>query len=125
MPGMIKKNESKNLGERLVQFRKARGLTQHQLAAKIGVTRRAIVYYELEADTLPANILVPMAKALNVSIEEILGITQVKEKPDPQLASLWRKLKVLETFTEKDRKAVLHYIDALAEKNKARPKRVA
>jgi len=119
---MMKKKISNNLGARLVQFRKARGLTQHQLADKIGVTRRAIVYYELEADTLPTNILTPLAKALNVSIEEILGIKQVKETPNPQLASLWRKLKVLETFPEKDKKAVLHYIEALAEKNNARQK---
>ena len=109
---------------RLVQLRKARGLTQQQLADKIGVTRRAIVYYEREADNLPVHIIAPLAKALNVTIEELLGVKQPKETLSPKYSSLWRKLKVLETFSEKERKAVLQYVRIIAEKNKSQQKAV-
>jgi transcriptional regulator with XRE-family HTH domain len=122
MQGMNEKIPTTDLGKRLVQLRKARGLTQQQLADKLGLTRRAIVYYERESDNIPTNIIVPLAKALNVSIEELLGIKQIKNAISHQDASLWRKLKVLETFSEKDKKAVLQYVQIITEKNKTQPK---
>jgi hypothetical protein len=35
---------------------------------------------------------------------------------------MWRRLKVLEGFSEKDRKAVIHYVEVIAQKNKAEQK---
>jgi hypothetical protein len=49
-----------------------------------------------------------------------LGAKDNKAPLDPKLAALWRRLKVLETFSDKDRKAVLQYVDVIAEKNKAK-----
>ena len=116
---MKKKQDIPLLGKRLVTFRKARGLTQQQLADAIGVTRRAIVYYERETDNLPLNIMPGLAKTLGVTIEELLGTKRTKETPDPEFAALWRRLKVLERFSEKDRKAVLQYVDVIEKKNRA------
>jgi len=121
---MRRKSPSRDLGMRRVDLRKARGLTQQQLADQIGVTRRAIVYYEKEAENLPLTLIAPLAKALSVTIEELLGLRVPKETHTPHLASLWRRLKVLETFSEKDRKAVLHYVQTIAEMNTSHQKAV-
>ena len=67
--------ELSSFGKRLAKLRKAAGnTTQQQLVDEIGATRRKITYYEPESQHPPANLLVDLAKALNVSSDELLGI---------------------------------------------------
>ena len=119
---MKKETTVSNFGKRLAQLRKERGLTQKELADKVDVSRRIIVYYEVESNYPPTHLIVPLAKALNVTTEELLGIKESKETVDVRFSTLWRKLKVLETFSEKDRKAVLQYVKIISKKNKAEQK---
>ena len=116
---MKKESIIKNFGKRLAKYRKANGLTQAQLGGLVGVSQRVIAYYEGETKYPPAHLIAPLSKALNMSADELLGIKDNKAPLDPKLAALWRRLKVLETFSDKDRKAVLQYVDVIAEKNKA------
>jgi transcriptional regulator with XRE-family HTH domain len=111
-----------NFGKRLAKLRKAKGLTQKGLGEKIGVSRRIIVYYEVESDYPPAHLIIPLAKALNLTTDELLGIKETKEVVDVRLSAFWRKLKVVETFSDKDKKTVLQFVNVIAEKNKAQEK---
>ncbi len=61
----------------------------------------------------------PLAKALKVSTDELLGIKAVKQQRDPQHAALWRRLKKIESLPKRDQKALLHYLDAIVQKNVA------
>ena len=66
-------------GARLAQLRKAAGYTQAELAEAMGgVTRRMIAYYETEAEHPPAAMLAALARALRVSVDELLGIEEIK-----------------------------------------------
>jgi transcriptional regulator with XRE-family HTH domain len=76
-----------------------------------------IAYYEGETNYPPAHLIEPLAKALNVSVEELLGVKAIKQQRDPQHAALWRRLKKIETLPKQDQKALLHYLDALVRKN--------
>jgi transcriptional regulator with XRE-family HTH domain len=113
------KNEPaiRNFGKRLAELRKASGLTQQKLADTVGVSRRVIAYYESETDYPPAHIILPLSRALNVSTDELLGAKDNKAPLDPKLAALWRRLKVLETFSDKDKKAVIQFVEVIAERN--------
>ena len=81
MPGTMpdamprKKYGETSFGERLQAIRKARGLTQVQLAEAAGTTQRAISYYETEAGFPPAPAVIDLAKALNVTTDELLDQT--------------------------------------------------
>ncbi len=110
---MKRPNNSKNFGARLTDLRKERGLTQTQLGKKIGVTFRVIAYYEKETEYPPSHLLVPLARALNVSTDELLGLKNIKLQLAPEKAALWRRLKKAENLTSNDQKALLHYLDAL------------
>ena len=118
------KNETtlSNFGKRIAKLRKANGLTQEQLGSLVGVSRRVIAYYEAETKYPPAHLIVPLSIALNVSTDELLGIKKAKIALDPKLAALWRRLKVLETFSDKDKKAVVQFVEVIAERNKAQQK---
>jgi transcriptional regulator with XRE-family HTH domain len=104
-------------GERLADLRKAMGLTQKQLGEKVGVSNRVIAYYEGETDYPPAHLIEPLAKALKVSSDELLGLKRIKQQLSPEHAALWRRLKKIETLPKRDQKALLHYLDALVSKN--------
>ncbi len=106
-------------GKRLTLLRKARGLTQQELGNKIGVSKRAIAYYEGETHNPPANKLDSLAKALEVTIEELLGTKPLKNKPSVKNRRLLQGLNVLEKLPKEDQKSVLNFIDALSIKRKA------
>jgi transcriptional regulator with XRE-family HTH domain len=119
---MKEKTKIPAFGKRLAVLRKAKGMTQKELGERLGVTRRIIVYYEVESDYPPAHLIIPLAKALNVTTDELLGVKKTEEVVDVRLSALWRKLKTVETFSDKDRNAVLQYIKVIADKNKAQEK---
>jgi len=104
-------------GSRLAALRKERGLTQHLLGERVGVSNRVIHYYEGETEYPPAHLITPLAKALKVSTDELLGIREVKQERSPENAALWRRLRKIEALPKRDQKALLHYLDALVQKN--------
>jgi len=60
-------------GQRLSELRKASGLSQYQLAERIGVTQSSVGYWEMSDKPPRAEILPKLAKALGVSVEDILN----------------------------------------------------
>jgi transcriptional regulator with XRE-family HTH domain len=103
----------RDFGKRLANLRKQRGLTQAQLGEKVGVSYRVIAYYEGESKYPPAHLLAPLAKALRVSTDELLGIKSLKQELDPEHAALWRRLKKAERLSRSEQKALLHYLDTM------------
>lgn len=70
-----------NFGQQLKKLRLETSLTQTQLAAKIGITKSVLSYYELHDHFPPAAILIKLATIFHVSTDHLLGITPGK-KPD-------------------------------------------
>lgn len=68
------------LGERIAQARKAIGLTQLQLAEKLGVSQRVVTYWERESVSLKPEQLSALADALEVSADFLLGRELAKKR---------------------------------------------
>ena len=115
---MKKQPTTIDFGKRLAKYRKASGLTQQALGDEVGVSKRVIAYYEGETKYPPAHLIIPLAKALRISTDELLGVKRQAIDFDDKFASLWRRLKVIESFSEKEQKALLQYVEIIAEKNK-------
>ena len=64
-----KKYGETSFGERLQIIRKARRLTQVQLAEAAETTQRAISYYETEAGFPPAPAVIALARALKITTD--------------------------------------------------------
>lgn len=64
----------KKLGNRILILRTKLGLTQEQLAHRIGKDKQFINRYEIEGANPTAYILKDLAKALEVSVDELLDI---------------------------------------------------
>jgi transcriptional regulator with XRE-family HTH domain len=115
MPKKVRPSSA--FGERLAALRKARGLTQIQLAEKIDSTQRAISRYETVADRAPAPVLARLAQALGVSTDQLLGVRRIRPATslahDPDARRLWKKFQQVMALPEKDRRAVIRLVNSL------------
>ena len=111
-----KKYGETSFGERLQSIRKARGLTQVQLAEAAGTTQRAVSYYETEAGFPPAPAVMALARALKVTTDELLGVRPPRierAKEDREARRRWKRFQMISTLPERDQKAVVRLIDSL------------
>lgn len=123
-PAMSKKASSSkemSFGQRLITLRKARGLTQVQLAHEAGITQRAISYYETGGGFPPAPVVAAIAHALRVSADELLGMKPPPREvsklerlqSDPESRRLWKRFQQMAGLPERDQRAVIRLINSL------------
>ena len=63
-----------DFGERLKKLRNQEGMTQQQLANRLGVTKSVVSYYELQERYPSPEILIKLASIFHVSTDYLLGI---------------------------------------------------
>lgn len=71
------------LGETILKYRQARGLSQEKLAERVGVSRQAVSKWEV-GDAVPdTDKLIPLARTLGITVDELLGnIPEEEEKEE-------------------------------------------
>lgn len=66
----------KDFGDRVRIMRKSLGLTQAELAKKVGTTKETITNYERGKREAPFKNLIGLSQALNVTTDWLLGISK-------------------------------------------------
>ena len=61
------------LGGRIAELRKSKNITQIQMAEALGVAQQTFNCYESGKRRVPVSALATVARALSISIEELLG----------------------------------------------------
>ena len=81
-------NES--IGNRISKYRKEKGLTQEELAAKLGVSSQAVSKWENDASCPDISLLPQLCRALGITTDELLtgNNNEVKLVPVEQRKSL-------------------------------------
>ncbi len=69
-----------NISKRIQRLRKSMGFSQEQLADKIGVSRQAISKWESDQATPTLENLIELASIYNISVDELIGIEEIKEE---------------------------------------------
>lgn len=109
----MKERTLEGFGQRLAEIRQGRGLSQIELAAAVGVSNRVIHYYEQDGAQPPGALLVDLARALDVSADELLGLKPHRDKVRPKTARLLKRLQRVEELSAPDQRAVLKFLEAL------------
>jgi transcriptional regulator with XRE-family HTH domain len=118
-----RKKEEPGFGPRLTAIRKARGLTQIELAQTAGTTQRSISYYENDDGIPPSSAVIALAKALKVSADELLGLRPPRVErvnDDADTRRLWKRFQMVTALPEKDQRAVIRLINSLVTLGAAR-----
>lgn len=96
-----------DFGNILKELRLQHGMTQKDLAAKVGVTKSVISYYELSERSPSPEILIKLANIFHVSTDYLLGL-DTKSKPTLDISGL----------DQEDIALLCHVADTLRKKNK-------
>lgn len=94
-----------DFGDRLKKLRQQEGLSQQQLANKLGVTKSVVSYYELHERYPSPDVLIKLAYIFHTSADYLLGLTKSGEQLD------------LSGLDERDVTILKQLVTSLREKN--------
>ena len=111
----------KALGARVTMMRKARGMTQAELARAIGVSQQAVFAYELGERRISVLVFSKLAKIFAVSVEEMVGLSKPVRLPKGRLSPRCvRHAGRLQALTKTQQRFVIRIIDVLEDSNSRR-----
>jgi transcriptional regulator with XRE-family HTH domain len=116
MPRRTRKIASaeKAIGARIADIRKRQAMTQVELAARLGMGQSLLSRYERGTLRLHGALVVDVARALQVSTDELLGLKDSKGNGHGFLAErrFMRRLRQIEGLSKRKKEALLTTIDA-------------
>ena len=99
--GRPPKKEAPAFGKRLANLRSTQGLTQADLAEQLGMTQKAIDFYERRSEKPSIPLLIDLSRLFGVTTDELLGLRPttadlpVKTGPAPLLDAAVNRVKDL------------------------------
>ena len=102
------------LGQRLAERRKARGITQVQLAEQLGVAQQTLAHYEGGTVRIAIATLADAAKVLDTSIEALVGSSSDKRggKRGPAL-KIQQQLERIEALPKARQRVIAQVLDSM------------
>lgn len=102
-----------SFGERLAQLRKAQGLTQVQLADLLAVSQQAVTAYESGQRRVPISTLPLLARTLNITIEELIGVPPKRTSKRGPAPKLQQQLEQLSRLPKDKQRLVSQVIESV------------
>lgn len=102
----------RELGERLKRFRAEAGLTQVEVAERLNISQQVYGSYEVGRLRLPASLLPELAPLFGVSIEQIVGLKEPKNKRGPT-PRLLQQIEQLHSLPRAKQKFVSEFLDTI------------
>ncbi|MCW5971683.1 MAG: helix-turn-helix transcriptional regulator, partial [Blastocatellales bacterium] len=101
------------MGARIAALRRNAGLSQAQLAEALDIPQRTLSFYEREAGDIPAGLVSQLARALDVSVEEVLGVPQAAAKKRGPKSQLEKQLEAVAELPRSQQQRILDVVQAL------------
>ena len=102
------------LGARIATLRKQQDITQVEMAKTLGVSQQTINSYEVGRRRIPVSALPTLARALGVSLEELLGEESAeaakKRGPAPKLQ---QQIERIQRLPRAQQRFVMQMIDTV------------
>jgi len=109
----MRKKDRPPLGLRLTELRQAAGLTQTQLAERIGVHPSNIGFWELSGTPPRGEVLPKLAHALGVSVDTLLGVTPPKPKKQAAKGRLQLVFESASRLPRRQQQKIAEVVEAL------------
>lgn len=126
MPAKRLKTEASSaadIGPRVLRLRKMRHVTQVQLAAHLGVSQPNVSLYEKGTLRIPTDLLLKITRFLQVSADELLGLSPLPTVPPVKDQRFLRRLPQIDLLPKRDRDAILRLINSCLKGNHISPVR--
>lgn len=103
------------LGKRILELRKEKGITREKLGKTIGTSGAIIGRYERNERTPSVEIARKMAKALDVSLDYLVGNTEFLLDTD-----VIKKIQDIQKLPQEDKKHLFYVLDNILQNVKAK-----
>lgn len=105
-------------GRKLFEIRSGKGMTQAELAGKMGVSVRTVSYYERRAKNPTVQFLERISAALDVPVRVFLGeeASQAVPQPSQIIKALKLRLPKLGSLSRRDQESLAAIIDGFLSK---------
>lgn len=107
----------KEFGARLKVLRKQKNWAQKELAARVEIRFQQLNKYESGLNIPPAEMLVKLANAVDVTVDFLLTGNPVEDSPLAN-SRLFKRFQVLERLASDDQETVIKVIDAMIAKQR-------
>jgi len=103
----------KAMGTRIASARKARDLTQQDMADRLDIAQQTYAQYETGIRRIPASMLPHLAENLGLTLEELMGVgSGSRYKPGPS-SKLERQIERLRQLPRATQKVVMNMLDGV------------
>ena len=107
----------KTMGTMIAELRKQQGMTQMELAGKMGVTDKAVSKWERDLSCPDINSLPDLAEILSVSVDELMQVKREADTPKKSSAEIVETALKAVTLAMGVAVAVLSIMDAIDTKS--------
>ena len=97
---------AETVGQRLARLRRERGLTQAELAGRLGIAQPIVSDYERGELRLHGQLIVRLTEILGVSADELLGLTPTPAAGPQVQRRLVRRLRAIDRLPRRDQQAL-------------------
>ena len=101
------------IGRRIAELRKHHGITQAQMAERLGVAQSVVSDYERGELRLHGELILQLCEMLEATPNEILGIDNVDA---PKHRRLYKRVEAISELPKRDQEALLRTIDVFLHK---------
>jgi transcriptional regulator with XRE-family HTH domain len=105
-------SQGETVGQRLARLRRERGLTQVELAERLGIAQPIVSDYERGELRLHGQLIVRLTAILGVSADELLGLAPTPPTQPMAHRRLVRRLQAIDRLPRRDQQALYRTIDA-------------
>ncbi|MCP3658870.1 MAG: helix-turn-helix transcriptional regulator [Bacteroidetes bacterium] len=105
-----------NIGEKIIQIRKANKWSQEDLAKKINTSRIMIGNYERNDNTPSIDVIIKLCRIFDVSVDYLLGEGRNANFDKNTI----RRLEEMEKLPDSEKQKIFHYIDLIIRDYKAK-----
>ena len=104
-------------GRHLTGLRETAGLTQHQLAERLGLPQSNIAFWERSDKPPRGEVLPQLAQALDVSVDALLGVATPKAKRQAAKGRLQLVFESAAKLPRRQQQKILEVVEAMVEKH--------
>ena len=108
---------TKQIAKRLSRLRQEKAISQRDFCKQLGISQPMMSHYERGERRIPSDLLAEMAKILNVSADELLGLkrsTKNNGEMSTDMKRMWKKFQQVAGLPEHDQRAVIRLINSVA-----------
>jgi transcriptional regulator with XRE-family HTH domain len=107
------KKQEQHYGRYLKSLRRDAGLTQVELATRLKVAQSNIAFWERSEKPPRSEILKPLAKALNVTLETLLDVEPFEPSRPPVQGKLAKAFGKASTLSRRQQEKIAEVVNAL------------